>query len=116
MSYAQWSGIPTAHAQPWEAHLAGARALINMAGRSVNCRYTARNRKQMMDSRIFSTRALGQALARCQTPPAIWINSSTATAPRIQGAYDVRRVCVRNCVTRQVSSIGRARSNGSDSP
>jgi len=75
----QWSGIPAEKAQAWEEHLAGAEAVINMAGRSVNCRYTARNRKQMMDSRILSTRALGQALARCKTPPAAWLNSSTAT-------------------------------------
>lgn len=63
----------------WAAELDGARALINLAGRSVNCRYHARNRRLMFDSRIDSTKALGEALARCPHPPRVWVNSSTAT-------------------------------------
>jgi len=63
----------------WAAELDGADALVNLAGRSVNCRYHARNRRQIMDSRIDSTRVLGQAIARCSRPPAVWLNSSTAT-------------------------------------
>jgi uncharacterized protein (TIGR01777 family) len=64
---------------PWAKELEQADALINLAGRSVNCRYTARNRRAMMDSRIESTRVLGEAVARCQHPPHVWLNSSTAT-------------------------------------
>jgi hypothetical protein len=64
---------------PWAAELEGARALINLAGRSVNCRYTAANRRQMMESRTLSTRVLGEAVAACEKPPAVWLNSSTAT-------------------------------------
>lgn len=63
----------------WADELEGAAALINLAGRSVNCRYHARNRRLIMDSRILSTRVLGQAVAGCATPPRVWLNSSTAT-------------------------------------
>ena len=63
----------------WSKELEGARALINLAGVSVNCRYHARNRKLMLDSRLNSTRVLGEAIARCTDPPAVWLNSSTAT-------------------------------------
>jgi uncharacterized protein len=51
----------------WASELEGAAALINLAGRSVNCRYHARNRRQIMDSRILSTRVLGQAVSGCDT-------------------------------------------------
>ena len=63
----------------WASELEGSRALINLAGRSVNCRYHARNRREIMDSRVLSTRVLGQAVTDCQTPPPVWLNSSTAT-------------------------------------
>lgn len=63
----------------WSRELEGADALINLAGRSVDCRYHARNRRLMMDSRVDSTRVLGEAIARCANPPKVWINSSTAT-------------------------------------
>jgi uncharacterized protein (TIGR01777 family) len=63
----------------WLEELEGARALINLAGVSVNCRYHARNRKFMVDSRLNSTRVLGEAIARCANPPPVWLNSSTAT-------------------------------------
>jgi uncharacterized protein len=66
----------------WRKELEGARALINLAGISVNCRYHARNRKRMLDSRLNSTRVLGEALARCANPPPVWLNSSTATIYR----------------------------------
>jgi uncharacterized protein (TIGR01777 family) len=63
----------------WTGELEGARALINLAGVSVNCRYHARNRRRLLDSRLETTRVLGQALARCANPPPVWLNSSTAT-------------------------------------
>jgi uncharacterized protein (TIGR01777 family) len=63
----------------WTKELEGARALVNLTGVSVNCRYHARNRKRMLDSRVNSTRVLGEAIARCATPPRVWLNSSTAT-------------------------------------
>ena len=63
----------------WADEIDGADAVINLAGRSVNCRYTPENRKLIMDSRIFSTRAVGAAIARAKKPPRVWLQSSTAT-------------------------------------
>jgi len=63
----------------WTHELEGARALINLAGVSVNCRYHLQNRKRILDSRLHSTQVLGDAIARCGNPPEVWLNSSTAT-------------------------------------
>ncbi len=63
----------------WTGELEGAAAVVNLAGRSVNCRYGARNRREILESRVRSTRILGQALARSRRPPAAWLQSSTAT-------------------------------------
>lgn len=64
---------------PWTAHLEGADAVINLAGRSVNCRYTKENRRAILQSRVESTRAVGDAIARAQHPPRVWLQASTAT-------------------------------------
>ena len=76
---AQWDGKTMG---PWSREVDGARAVINLAGRSVNCRYHARNRRAMMDSRTDSTRVLGEAIAACANPPQTWLNASTATIYR----------------------------------
>ena len=57
----------------------GADVVINLAGRSVNCRYTKRNREEIMRSRVDSTRAVGEAIARAVRPPRVWLQASTAT-------------------------------------
>jgi uncharacterized protein (TIGR01777 family) len=67
---------------PWQQELNGARAVINLCGRSVNCRYNRRNRQLILDSRINSTRVLGQAIAQCKQPPQVWLNAGTATIYR----------------------------------
>lgn len=73
---------------PWEDRsaiveaLEGADLLINLAGRSVNCRYTPENRRLILDSRTETTRQLGECILACRRPPALWINSSTATIYR----------------------------------
>src|SRR5947208_11423819 len=59
--------------------LEGAHALINLAGRSVNCRYNARNRREILESRVQSTKVLGDTIALSQQPPQVWLNASTAT-------------------------------------
>lgn len=64
---------------PWAAALEGAAVVLNLAGRSVDCRYHAVNRYAIVRSRTDSTRALGDAIAACRNPPALWLNSSTAT-------------------------------------
>lgn len=66
----------------WASALEGADVLINLAGRSVNCRYTAENRASIMNSRVRSTRVLGEAIAQIANPPRLWMNSSTATIYR----------------------------------
>ncbi|MBC6696800.1 TIGR01777 family oxidoreductase [Hymenobacter sp. BT190] len=64
---------------PWAAALEGAAVVLNLAGRSVDCRYHAVNRYAILRSRTDSTRVLGAAIAACRNPPALWLNSSTAT-------------------------------------
>ena len=63
----------------WAKELEGAGAVINLTGRSVNCRYTAENRRLILDSRVLSTRILGEAIGHCAKPPKVWLNASTAT-------------------------------------
>ena len=62
--------------------LDGADLLVNLAGKSVNCRYNDRNRAEILRSRVETTRELAAALAACDSPPPLWINSSTATIYR----------------------------------
>lgn len=64
------------------ALLDGADMLVNLAGKSVNCRYTPANRAEIMRSRIETTRELSNAIAACGNPPPLWINASTATIYR----------------------------------
>lgn len=66
----------------WAREVEGSTAIINLTGKSVNCRYNARNRKAILDSRVDSTRVLGEAIGLCQQPPRIWLNASTATVYR----------------------------------
>ncbi len=66
----------------WARELDGAAAVVNLAGRTVDCRATKANRRLILESRVDSTRALGQAIARCAKPPPVWLNSSSATLYR----------------------------------
>lgn len=62
--------------------LDGSDLLVNLAGKSVNCRYGQANRAEILRSRVETTRELSDAVAACTTPPSLWINSSTATIYR----------------------------------
>ena len=62
--------------------LENAEILINLAGKSVDCRYNEKNKKEIYNSRINTTTQLGEAIIKCKKPPALWINSSTATIYR----------------------------------
>jgi uncharacterized protein (TIGR01777 family) len=67
---------------PWIDFLDAADVCINLAGRSVNCRYHAANRRAILDSRIRTTRLIGRAIRSLSHPPRLWINASTATIYR----------------------------------
>lgn len=73
---AAWDGISIG---PWAAELNGADVVINLAGRSVNCRYTPARRREMLESRVRSTRVIGEAIAAAGRPPKVWLQASTAT-------------------------------------
>ncbi|MFD4676946.1 epimerase [Lentzea sp. NPDC058450] len=74
----------------WAAEIDGADVVINLAGRSVSCRYNAENLRQMMRSRIDSARVVGEAIAKADNPPGVWLQMSTATiyAHRFDAAND----------------------------
>ncbi len=74
----------------WVSEIDGADVVINLAGRSVNCRYNQYNRKVIIDSRVKSTKIVGEAIANAVRPPKAWLQSSTATiyAHRYDAAND----------------------------
>jgi uncharacterized protein (TIGR01777 family) len=74
-----WDGVSLG---PWIEALDRSDVCINLAGKSVNCRYTDANRRAILDSRIRSTQVLHRAIASVEHPPAIWLNASTATIYR----------------------------------
>jgi len=63
----------------WQAELEHAAAVINLTGKSVNCRYTERNRAEILNSRVDATRVIGEAIRQCAHPPPVWLNAGTAT-------------------------------------
>lgn len=66
----------------WAEYLDGADLLINLTGKSVNCRYTAANKQEIFDSRTYSTAILGEAVRLCKQAPRVWINAGSATIYR----------------------------------
>ncbi|MFG1670824.1 TIGR01777 family oxidoreductase [Streptomyces sp. Y7] len=64
---------------PWAGEIDGSDVVINLAGRSVSCRYTQANLRAMMDSRVHSTEIVGEAIAAAARPPGVWLQMSTAT-------------------------------------
>lgn len=75
---------------PWAEAIDGSDVVINLAGRSVSCRYTPANLQAMMDSRVHSTRVVGEAIAAAARPPRVWLQMSTATvyAHRFDAPHD----------------------------
>lgn len=76
------SGVPWADAGAVRAAVDGADVVLNFAGRSVNCRYTDRRRREILESRLSTTRALRTAIEAAARPPRVWLNASTATIYR----------------------------------
>ncbi len=68
--YVQWDGKTL---DDWLEFVNGAFAVVNLAGRSINCRHTPEHRREIIDSRIDSVRVLGQAIARCAQPPKVFV-------------------------------------------
>ncbi len=71
-----WDGATLGN---WQSEIDGCDVVINLTGRSVNCRYTAANREEILQSRVLSTRAVGQAIAAAARKPHVWLQASTAT-------------------------------------
>ncbi|MEU9475943.1 TIGR01777 family oxidoreductase [Streptomyces sp. NPDC048191] len=82
-----WDGVSLGR---WAEAVDGSDVVINLAGRSVSCRYTAENLRAMMDSRVDSARVVGEAIAAAARPPRVWLQMSTATvyAHRFDAAND----------------------------
>jgi uncharacterized protein (TIGR01777 family) len=74
-----WDGLTPG---PWIADLEQSDVCINLAGRSVDCRYTAANRRSIHESRVRSTRLLNEVIASLSHAPRLWVNASTATIYR----------------------------------
>lgn len=74
-----WDGQ---HPGVWVEALEHADVCINLAGRNVNCRYTASNREEIYNSRIYTTELLAKIIERLENPPRVWLNASTATIYR----------------------------------
>jgi uncharacterized protein (TIGR01777 family) len=70
------------HPGEWGKELDGADVVVNLAGRSVNCRYNEANRREIKESRIVTTQLVGDAIAKASQPPKLWMNASTATIYR----------------------------------
>jgi len=85
----RWDG---ASAGGWHGEVDGCDVVVNLAGRSVNCRYTRTNRDEILRSRVSSTRAVGRAIAQAARPPKVWLQAGTATiyAHRFDQANDER--------------------------
>ncbi len=87
MAVVEWDGVTLSD---WQREIDGAEVVVNLAGRSVNCRYNAANRQEILESRVKSTSAIGEAIARARRPPRTWLQASTATiyAHRYDAAND----------------------------
>ncbi len=79
VKYVQWDGKTVTD---WGKELEGADIIINLAGRTVNCRYTEKNKAEILNSRTDAVKAIGNALQQCKAVPALWINASSATIYR----------------------------------
>lgn len=66
----------------WADNLENATLLVNLCGKNVNCRYTPKNRKEIIASRVIPTRLLNRVVTRLKNPPQVWINVTSATIYR----------------------------------
>ena len=76
IKFVQWDGKTLG---AWKNEIDGADVVINLAGRSINTRYTEKNKKEVLESRINATHIIGEAIKQCKNPPKLWMNMSSAT-------------------------------------
>lgn len=76
VNYQHWDGKTVGD---WKRYLNGAGLLVNLTGKSVNCRYTEENKRLILSSRVDATKILGEVIAQAEHPPKLWVNASTAT-------------------------------------
>ena len=79
ISFKNWDGETLGD---WAAEFENAEAVINLAGKSVNCRYNERNKAEIYRSRLLSTKVVGAAILQCKNPPKVWIQSASSTIYR----------------------------------
>lgn len=91
VTWAVWNGKTLG---PWQQHLDGADAVVNFAGRSVNCRYTPENRRDILDSRLDSVRVIGDAIRQSASPPPVLVQAASLA---IYG--DTRQTCTEKAPT-----------------
>lgn len=77
--YVRWDGKTKG---AWMNELEGADMLVNLCGKSVNCRYNEQNKREILNSRVMPTALLGEVIERLKVPPKLWINVTTATIYR----------------------------------
>ena len=77
--FVEWDGQTRG---AWAREFDGAGAVINLAGRTVNCRYNDENKRQIIDSRVQTTALIGRAIAGAKMPPRVWLNAASATIYR----------------------------------
>lgn len=75
LSYIQWDAVTVGD---WAEIISESSAVINLVGKSVNCRYTTKNKKEIIDSRVNATLAIGKAIQQAVHPPKVWINAGSA--------------------------------------
>lgn len=73
--FASWDGSTVSD---WKMHLEGATAIVNLAGRTVDCVKTPKNCDQILRSRVNATKTIGQAIKQLKAPPKVWVQMSTA--------------------------------------
>ena len=79
VTYLKWDGKTLDN---WTESIENAEVIINLAGKSVNCRYTETNKRIINESRIFATQAIGKAIQQAEQPPKVWLNGGSATIYR----------------------------------
>lgn len=79
VKFVNWNGATCSN---WVNELEGCDVLINLTGKSVNCRYNEKNKREIFSSRLNATRVLGQVLKQLKNPPELWINAASTTIYR----------------------------------